>query len=566
MMMKHKLLIAVYCLALTACSTLELRPEKNITEITLFSFNDFHGNLQSDQPVPLLVNDAHEYAVRDGKSGAIPSGGYAYFASLLKQRRAAKPDSLLVGAGDLIGASPIGSALLKDEPVIEALNQMNLSVTSLGNHEFDIGNQALKDKLAGKCSPQTCVFKGFHGANYDYIAANVLTQSDHQTWLKPYVIRQIGGVKIAFIGAVTADTPNIVAGDALKGLTFEDEANAVNRYIPEIRQQGVAAIVLLIHEGAYYAGAANDPSYRCDGLNGPIIDIVKRLDKAIDVVISGHTHQGYTCKIDGRLLVQARSFGGYLTETTLTIDRQSNHVIHAEAVNHLVAQARITPDPNAQNLVDQVTKQTAAIREKQVATVAVSLDRKLGDGQFDHRLGNMVADAQLYAAKNTGGADMSFMNDGGLRTDLPKGVAGQPIPITFGDVYAVQPFGSQLVKLKMSGAQIFDLLRQQWQGRAADNPKRLFVSEGLSYQWRASAPIEQRITNLTLNGKALSPNQEYTVVTNSFLANGGDGFTVFKQASNVVTIGRDIDATIQYLSELGSQLNNVPTNRVQRLD
>lgn len=565
-MNKRTLLMTLCCMALTACGTVGHRPEKETTEITLFSFNDFHGNLQSNQPVPLLVNDVHGHAEKDTQRTAVPSGGYAYFATLLKQRRAAKPNSILVGAGDLIGASPIGSAILRDEPVIEAMNQINLSVTSLGNHEFDIGSAALKDKLEGKCPQQHCLFKGFHGANYDYIAANVVNQSNHQPWLKPYVIRQVGNVKVAFIGAVTADTPNIVAGDGVKGLRFEDEADAANRYVAEIKKQGVAAIVLLIHEGGNYSGAANDPSYRCEGLSGPIIDIVKRLDKAIDMVISGHTHQGYTCKIDGRLLVQARSFGGYLTETTLTIDNQSQHVIAADAVNHLVEQARITPDTKAQQLVDQVAQQTAAIRNREVATLASALNRKVGQWRFDHSLGNMVADAQLYAATASGGADISFMNEGGLRTDLPQGMPGQPIPITFGDLYAVQPFGSQLVTIKMTGTQILELLQQQWQGRDASNPKRLFVSQGFSYQWRASAPLAQRISELKLHGETLMPNKEYIVVTNSFLAGGGDGFTVFKQGKQQISLGRDIDATVTYLSRFGSQLKNVNIDRVRRLD
>jgi 5'-nucleotidase len=336
--------------------------------------------------------------------------------------------------------------------------------------------------------------------------------------------------------------------------------------VPEIQQQGVAAIVLLIHEGGNYAGAANDPSYRCDGLKGPIIDIVKRLDKAIDMVISGHTHQGYTCKIDGRLVVQARSFGGYLTETTLTIDKQSKHVIAMEAVNHLVEQAHITPDAQAQILVDQVAQQTAVIRNRAVTTLAAPLTRKVGTGRFDHSLGNMVADAQLHAAAAFGGADISFMNEGGLRTDLPQGVSDQPIPLTFGDLYAVQPFGSQLVSIKMTGAQILSLLQQQWQGRAADNPKRLFVSQGFSYQWRASAPLEQRLSELKLHGQAIVASKEYTVVTNSFLAGGGDGFTVFKQGKEPVSLGRDIDATVAYLSQFGSQLKAVNIDRVHRID
>jgi len=220
----------------------------------------------------------------------------------------------------------------------------------------------------------------------------------------------------------------------------------------------------------------------------------------------------------------------------------------------------------AQKLVDQVAQQTAEIRNRTVATLAAPLTRKTGAGRFDHSLGNMVADAQLHAASAFGGADISFMNEGGLRTDLPQGVPDQAITLTFGDLYAVQPFGSQLVTIKMTGAQILSLLQQQWQGRAADNPKRLFVSQGFSYQWRASAPLEQRVSELKLHGDALQASKEYTVVTNSFLAGGGDGFSVFKQGKNLVSIGRDIDATVAYLGQFGSQLKAVNIDRVRRVD
>ena len=557
--------------SLAACSWLPTNSSifgntaSKTVDITIFSFNDFHGNLQADKPIPLLVKDEHGHD--HGKDAAsIPSGGYAYLATLLKQRRVAKPNSIFVGAGDLIGASPIGSAILRDEPVIEALNQLDLSVTSLGNHEFDAGSDVLLQKLKGECPSTGCAYQGFRGARYDYIAANVVQKTDGKPLFKPYVIRQIADQKIAFIGAVTVETPSIVAGEGIKTLRFEDEAEAVNRYVPEIQKQGVSAIVLLIHEGANYSGAANDPSYQCPGLQGPIVDITKRLDKAIQMIVSGHSHQGYTCKVDGRLLVQARSYGGYITETTLSIDRATRQVVRAEAVNLLVEQSKLIPDSNAQKLVESVVKQTEQVRNRVVASVATQLTRQREKGGHEHSLGNVIADAELYAAKPFGGADIAFMNDGGVRADLPAGVAGKPVEISFGDIYAVQPFGGTLVKIKMTGAQILALLQQQWQGKAGTQPKALMVSEGFTYTWQASAPLEKRIQNLRLHGEPLQADRSYQVVTNSFLANGGDGFTVFKQATDSVTIGIDIDATINYLKEQGSKLDKVNIRRVQRVD
>lgn len=558
---------ALMLAVLAACAQPELRqPAAGTTDITIFSINDFHGNLQAAQPVPAMLSvpdPAHP-----GQRMTVPAGGYAYLATLLKQRRAAVPAaaSILVGAGDLIGASPIGSAILRDEPVIEALNRLGLSVTSLGNHEFDAGADALLRKINGECPADGCRFPGFSGAKFDYIAANVAPQGGSRPWLKPYAIRQIGDVKVAFIGAITADTPQLVAGDGVRSLRFEDEADAVNRYVPEIRQQGVAAIVLLIHEGAEYAGAANDPSYACPGLQGPILAISKKLDPAISLVISGHSHQGYTCKRDGRLLVQARSYGAYLSETTLRIDRSRNQVVAAEAVNHPVDQQKLGADPDAQKLVDQVAALTAVVRNRPVATLSNQLSRRHDQRGFDSALGNVIADAQLSQARSQGGAEIAFMNEGGIRADLPSTAQASPLAINYGDLYAVQPFGNNLVAMSLNGAQIIALLQQQWQGRAADDPKRLFVSQGFSYRWQPAAELSQRVQDVRLHGQPLEPGRSYRVVVNSFLADGGDGYSVLKQGAQRRLIGRDLEALEAYVSAQGGRLSAVGRDRVRRVD
>lgn len=558
--------LALVLAMLAACAT----PIKQsaTTDITIFSINDFHGNLQADKPVPYMAPvDDHGHA-HAADNLTTPSGGYAYLAAVLKQRRALVPASIFVGAGDLIGASPIGAAILRDEPVIEALNQLDLSVTSVGNHEFDNGGAVLKSKMKGECPEKGCAYPGFRGAQFDYIAANVLDRdaANNAPWLKPYVIRQVGDVKVAFIGAVTADTPNLVAGDGVKQLRFEDEATAINRYVPEIEQQGVAAIVVLIHEGAYYKGAANDTSYVCDGLQGPIVDIVKKLDKAISLVVSGHTHQGYTCKIDGRMVVQARSYGAYLTETTLTIDRSRNQVINAVATNHLVEQATLTADPVAQRLVEQVASLTNTVRNRPIAIIPGQLTRSSDHGGFDSNLGNVIADAQLNFARTFGGADISFINSGSIRNDLPTGKQTQNISITFGDMYAVQPFGNSLLSMNLSGEQIREVLQQQWQGRAVDDPKKLFISQGLSYRWLSAAAPDQRVQQLSLNGQPIDLTRQYKVIVNNFLADGGDGFTVFKQGSARKVIGKDLDALEAYLREPGAGLSAIKKDRVRRAD
>ncbi|BBB69523.1 multifunctional 2',3'-cyclic-nucleotide 2'-phosphodiesterase/5'-nucleotidase/3'-nucleotidase [Undibacterium sp. YM2] len=566
-MQKLKLIsIAIAAAMLASCASTDKMLTANqaaTTDITIFSINDFHGNLQADQPVPYVATKTDP--ARPAEKISVPAGGYAYLTTKLKERRQAVGSSIFVGAGDLIGASPMGSALMKDEPVIEALNRLDLSVTAVGNHEFDNGTADLMRKIKGECPATGCAYADFKGARFSYLGANIHELGNNKPWLTPYVIRQVGDFKVGFIGAVTADVPNLVAGDAVKHLSFEDEATAINRYVPELQKQGVAAIVVLIHEGATYKGSENDPSYRCEGLQGPIIEISKKLDKAISLVVSGHSHQGYTCKIDGKLVVQGRSYGSFLTESTLTIDSKTNQVINAVAVNHLIDQQVLQADPVAKQLVDQVATQTARLRQRPIVNLSAPLSRNSEAGFFDSSLGNIIADSQLHHGQHAGGADAAFMNAGGIRSDLPSGKATGPVAVSYGDLYAVQPFGNNLVRIKLTGAQILTLLQQQWSGREVNDPKKLFVSHTLSYSYDPRAGISERVKDVRIKGKPLDLNQQYSVVVNSFMADGGDGFAVLKQAKDKELIGRDLEAFESYVREQGSKLNEVKRDRVKRL-
>jgi len=548
---------------LSACATTDVSKTARYEDITIFSINDFHGNLQADQPVPYFATKPD--VQHPGQDIKVPAGGYAYLAAKLKERRAAVHDSILVGGGDLMGASPMGSALLKDEPVIEALNQIDLSVTAVGNHEFDRGTEELMRKIKGTCPSSGCSYADFHGANYDYLGANVYLVGSNTPWLKPYVIRQVGDVKIGFIGAVTSDVPNLVAGDVIKQLRFEDEATAINRYVPELQKQGVNAIVVLIHEGAMYKGNENDPSYRCEGLQGPIINISKKLDKAINLVVSAHSHQGYTCKIDGRLVVQGRSYGAFLTESTLTFDKQTHQVVNAVAVNHLIDQQQIVADPVAQKLVTEVTTRTATLRLRPVVTLNKPLLRDSEDHYFDSALGNVIADAHLYFANQHGKADVAFINEGSLRSDLPSGQHPSPVTITFGDLYAAQPFGNSLVSMELTGAQILQVLQQQWAGKKVEEPRKLFVSDTLTYTWKHGADAGILIDNVKIKGQPLNLDQRYTVVANNFLADGGDSFSVFKSGQHRQIIGGDLEALESYLMTNGKRIDaGLNLHRVQQ--
>jgi 5'-nucleotidase len=548
---RYLLACSVGCV-LSSCA-LFVPQKSGTTEITIFSLNDFHGHIQASKPVPYNASivDTND----PGKRVTTPAGGYAHLTTLLNARRAAAPNNIFVAAGDMIGASPIGASLLNDEPVIEALNRLQLTASSVGNHEFDAGSVELLRKIKGDCEATGCAYPDFRGSHFSYLAANVVDRTSGKAWLPPYIVRQVGEVKVGIIGAVTVDTPNLVSAKGIASLRFEDEAAAINRVVPELKKHNVAAIIVLIHEGGMYKGSENDPTYRCEGLEGPIVPIVKKLDPAISLIVSGHSHQAYTCKIDGTLLVQARSYGAYLTESTLTIDRASKRVVNAVAVNHLVNQQQWPADASAQRLVDQVARQTAELAKRPIATLSAPLVRASADDVFDSPLGNVVADAQLHFAQHEGAADIAFMNTGGIRADLPAGA------VSFGDLYATQPFGNTLIRMALSGAQIRALLEQQSTGKAG-----LYVSNGFQYRWLANAPVGERAQEIRFKGKPLNPSATYRVIVNSFLADGGDGFSVFTQGRERSTVGSDLHAIELYLRERADYLERVTLDRVLRIN
>ena len=250
---------------------------------------------------------------------------------------------------------------------------------------------------------------------------------------------------------------------------------------------------------------------------------------------------------------------------TLTIDRKTNQVVNTVAVNHLIDQHALQADPAAKQLVDQVAAQTAGLRQRPIVNLSAPLSRNSEAGVFDSALGNIIADSQLHHGQHAGGADVAFMNAGGIRSDLPSGKASGPVAVSYGDLYAVQPFGNNLVRVKLTGANILTLLQQQWLGREVNEPKKLFVSHTLSYSYDPRAAINERVKDVKIKGKPLDLNQQYNVIVNSFIADGGDGFAVLKQAKDKELIGRDLEAFESYVREQGSKLTEVKRDRVKRL-
>lgn len=525
-------------------------------DVTILAINDLHGNLKPP-PGGIRIVDPNDKT----KKINVAAGGVEHMSTLIKQLRARHKNSIFVAAGDLIGASPLLSAMFHDEPTIESLSMMGLEITSVGNHEFDEGKDELLRMQNGGCHPvDKC--EGPHpftGAKFHYLAASTFEKSTGKTIFPPYEIKSFEGIPVAFIGLTLKNTPRLVSPAGVADLEFRDEADTVNALVPELKARGVEAIVVLIHEGGFPTGDYNE----CPGISGPIVDIVKKFDKAVDVVISGHTHQAYTCNIDGRLVTSGDKYGTLVTEIDLTLDRTSRDIVSAKANNLIVRTDTYAKDPEQTKLLDDYERLAGPIAARVAGTVTASLSRTPNDAG-ESVLGDIVADAQLAetGAQDKGGAVIAFTNPGGVRTHIIKRPDSD---VTYGDVFASQPFRNQLVTLTLTGAQIKAMLEQQWVDPA--RPRILQVSKGFSYTWDNAKPLGERIIgeSIRLNGQPLAPSATYRVTVNNFLADGGDGFTVLKQGTSQRFGIYDVDALYAYFRS-NSPIAPTATDRITRVN
>lgn len=541
---------------LTACATsppptLESSPP-NI-ELSIFSINDFHGHIQPKSPTPLSPR------LPDPVTGEIkpqPAGGVAYLATVLDKLRAQRTNHVFVAAGDLVGASPQMSSMLKDEPTLSAMGELGLLASSLGNHELDAGLPELLRKTRGECAASGCAWPEFKGAGFPYLAANMFDTASGKRVLPSHVMKEIGGLKVAFVGAVTRDTPRVISPRSIVGLRFADEADTLNALVPELRAAGAQVLVAIMHEGAVHEGGPNDRSYTCPGLQGRGVDIAKRLDPAYAIIVSGHTHQAYTCKINGRLMVQAGSFGGWLTESRLTLDT-TGRVLDAQAINHPVLQGAYAPNPAFAALVQRAAALTISAREKPVALLTRGAQRSATAPFGDSPLGNLVADAHLAHGKKHAKADLAMTNSGGIRADLTV----EPGRIvTMSDLFAIQPFSNELIALTISGSQLRELIHKALPKRPG--PASLQVSHNLRYQWSQAPGAEPVLESVTFEGKPLDLARDYRVVVNSFTADGGDNLSVLRQGRDRATLGMDIDALAEWLVNNPKAMEQIEPGRI----
>lgn len=541
-------------------------PGPQQVHIQILGFNDYHGHLKTD-------------AVGFG----VDEGGGEYLAAKLAELRAGSEHSVTVAAGDLIGGSPAFSGLFRDEPSVESLNAMGLDISGVGNHEFDEGVDELLRMQNGGCHPiDGCYFETpYPGASFQWLAANVVSEIDGMTTPLPgYWIEEYDGVKVGFIGMTLEGTDAIVAASGIEGWEFLDEAETANNLVPVLKYEGVEAIVVVLHEGGNQVPSPGDYN-ACENFEGPVAKINDALDPEIDVLITGHTHQPYNCRLpdaagNERIVASAYQYGRIVTEVNLVLDKRTRDVVRdlSSAFNHAVVRDELTPDPLVTAVIDKWQPLFDSFANEVIGSITADINRG-GNPPGDDRgvesaAGNLVADAQFWATRNFG-SQVAFMNPGGVRSDLEFAASGAEGDgnVTFGEAFSFQPFNNGLEVLTMTGSQIIDVLEEQCQPTGSSRPfLHLGVSEGFSYDLETDISEGNCnsifISNVELNGEPLDAGMTYLVAVNSFLADGGDNFMTFTEALSRVTWGLDLDALTTYLGE-NSPVAPPPTDRVNEL-
>ncbi|GLF99777.1 bifunctional metallophosphatase/5'-nucleotidase [Streptomyces yaizuensis] len=532
-----------------------------LVDVQLLSFNDFHGHIQPPSGSGGRVTHTNP----DGTTRTIDAGGAEYLATHLREARKGERYSVTAAAGDLIGATPMLSGLFHDEPSIEALNKLDLDVSSVGNHEFDEGAKELARIQNGGCHPtEGCYEQGrkFKGADFPYLTANVTHEKNGRPLLDPYFVWQKNGVRIGFIGVTLEGTPDIVNSEGIKGLKFRDEVESINKYAKILERKGVKAIVALLHEGG--SPASTSYNYDCDspgpgdGISGPIVEIAKNVSPQVDAMVTGHTHQAYACSIPDpsgkpRMVTSAASAGRLYTDTTLTYDRRTRDVVRTsvDSVNRVVTRD-VPKAPDLTQLIDRWNTLAGPIAGRPVGHISADIDNPFTE---ERPLGNLIADAQLDALSpaDKGGAQLALMNPGGIRAPLVRAASGAEGDgvVTYGEAFTVQPFTNMMNVVDLTGAQLLTALRQQVSGSNQASPKILQVSKGFTYTLDLTKAGADRIVtdSVKLNGEPIDPAKTYRVAMNEFLTGGGDGFSVLREHTNKLVGASDLDVFIGYLGK-----------------
>lgn len=529
--------------------------DKDTIEIQILAINDLHGQLEP--PVSEMVIGYNE----TGAPIRANAGGLEYLTTYIKKLRSENPNTLVVSAGDNIGASPIISSRFHDEPTIKALNIIGFNFSAVGNHELDNGPNEIMRIQNGGCHPTDgCLGNSsFEGAHFQYLAANIVNETTNATIFPAYKITCVQGVPVGFIGVALKDTPSIVTPSKVKGLKFLDEAETINKYAKKLKHMGVKTIVVIIHDGGYQEGLYNESL----NMSGPIVDVVNATDPEVDAFITGHTHQTYNANIDGCIVTQAGSAGTVLTDVDLVISNKTHDVVKEKSRNIIVSRD-VPKDPEVSELITEYKDLVAALANRVIGNITSDITAVMSNSG-ESALGDVIADAQLYATSDPedGGAVVAFANPGGIRADLiynQQSASELPGEVTYGEVFSVQPSEISLVTMTLNGTQIDTLLEQQ-----LDNPtpRILQVSKSFSYAWNESAPAGNMIdiSSIKINGTTIDPSSPYRVTVNNRMADGSYNLFVLKEGVNRTEGPLVRDALVNYIAAV-SPVTPGPMNRI----
>jgi 5'-nucleotidase len=503
--------------------------------VQILGLNDFHGNLEPP-------------AGSSGRIEGVDAGGAEYLATHVAQLEATNPkNTIVVSAGDLIGASPLLSALFHDEPTIEAMNHLGLDLNAVGNHEFDEGTAELLRMQRGGCHPvDGCLDgDGFAGADFQFLAANVVSEGRGKTLFPPFAIEKFeANIQVAFIGMTLEGTPTIVTPEGVEGFDFLDEADTANALVPKLKSQGVENIVVLLHEGGVPTG--------------------------------GYTHAAYNCVINDIPVTSAASFGRLITDMDLTIDRQTKEITSITANNGIVTRT-VPKDGFITSLISRYKAISDPLAKRVIGSITADITRAATPAG-ESALGDVIADSQLRATTppELGGAVAAFMNPGGIRTDLLFAASGAEGDgnVTYEEAFTVQPFGNSLVTMTLTGAQIETMLEQQFCGINASLNRVLQPSAGFTYTWNGAAigAADCATANavdpatIAIGGVPVDPAGTYRITVNSFLATGGDGFAVLNNGTDRLGGAVDLDALEAYFVASPNGVAPGPRDRITRVN
>ncbi|MCP3991759.1 MAG: bifunctional metallophosphatase/5'-nucleotidase [Actinomycetia bacterium] len=532
--------------------------------LQILAINDFHGNIATSSEA-----FSPDSCFDEMPETCTPVGRADYLAANMRAAEADADNSIIVSAGDLIGASPLISALFHDEPTIEAMNLIGLEINGVGNHEFDEGAEELLRMQNGGSHPIDGDLDGdgFDGAEFEFLAANVVSDATGKTIFPPYTIKRYQGVKVAFIGMTLEGTPSIVTPAGVAGLTFKDEVETVNALIPKLKRRRIEAIVVLMHEGGRASEGGGDGD-GCGTLSGNLYDIVTGLDDAVDLVIGGHNNQRFTClDVEGKAVTMAYHSGRMFTDIDVTLNRKTKDMTVVSIDNKENFQSDVTPAVELTALIDRYDTLSAPLANAVIGSITTDITED-ESAAGESALGDVIADAQLAATMDpeTGGAVVAFMNPGGIRADLMADEisGGEGLgEVTFGEAFSTQPFGNSLVTMTLTGAQIDELLEQQFDNGEVGDMRILQVSAGFTYTWDASQPTGSKVDpdTIMIDGAVLDAGTGYRVTVNSFLADGGDNFSVLPSGTDRLGGEIDLDALVTYFG-LNTPVAPGPQDRI----